>query len=191
MRRIFLLLALPLLAAEDASALLANLARASAPAQRMDAMKALQALSDQKALQDAWAQAVRRKGALGLGEEERATLWMERVYWGIDWRQREALARELQAFRKDFPSHPSYVKGLKAVMDREARYGTLEGLEAYLKAFAQDLPEPDRAKYADRVQRFRAGGEPLPLTLKDWDGKPFDLASLKGRPVLLYFWSSG
>ena len=37
---------------------------------------------------------------------------------------------------------------------------------------------------------FRVGGEPLPLTVENLDGKTFDLAALSGKAVLLYFWAS-
>lgn len=194
MRLATFLLAVPCLAlaAEDPAALLKDLAKAAAPSERMAAMKAIQAAGDKDALQAAWAKAVREKGALGLDEEQRANLWMERIYWGLDWRDnKKGLVAEMEAFKAAFPAHPKFVEGLKAVLNREARYGTLEALDAYVKAFGKDLPETDHAKYAERVSRFRAGGEVPELNLKDWDGKPFDLAALRGQPVLIYFWASG
>ena len=183
-----LLFALPGLAAEDPSALLKTLAKAAAPDERREAVKAIQAQKDRAAFDAAWVKAVHENN-LGLSEAERANLWMEYAWWGMK-NEPEAVIQELQAFRKACPKSEAYGKGLKNILNREALYGKPGTLEAYVKAFGGDLPETDRAYFTERVSRFRKGGQPPPFLLKDWDGKSFDLGAQKGRAVLIYSWGS-
>jgi thiol-disulfide isomerase/thioredoxin len=52
------------------------------------------------------------------------------------------------------------------------------------------LALPGRAHAAHVVRPWPAARPAPPLALTDLDGKPWTLASVKGRPVLLNFWAS-
>lgn len=65
--------------------------------------------------------------------------------------------------------------------------------EEALSDLATELPNTRFGRIAgDRLKAmdFRVGGETLPLTLENLDGKTFDLAAQSGKVVLLYFWAS-
>lgn len=191
----FLLLALPPVPS-DPEGLLRELARSAASKAEPDklvratAMTAIQKHADAKAIDALW-EAALKEDALKLPPEQRSALWKERLSWRIPYREQARVTAELEAFAKAFPGDPGPREALQRVMAREARYGDPAFLQALFDRFGKDLPEADRAKYAERLARFKPGGEPPPLAAQDWDGKPFDLSALKGKPVLLYYWASG
>ncbi|MGL4595291.1 MAG: TlpA family protein disulfide reductase, partial [Thermoguttaceae bacterium] len=53
---------------------------------------------------------------------------------------------------------------------------------------AANKPVAEKAKGA--IRRLTSAGKAIPFSATDVDGKPFDIASLQGKNVLLYFWDS-
>lgn len=195
----FLLLLLPGAAlpgdAEDARALLKNLAKAAAktpvvPAERNGATSAILRFGDQAAMDAEWRKAVREKGP-GLSDDERAALWGQLVYMDANRKRQALLAEELEAFHSAFPKHPAFAAGLSTVLDWEYMRGNPDNLPVFLAAYGDKLPEKERKRWADRLAAFHAGAAAPPLAGKTWNGEGVDLAALKGRPVLLYYWASG
>jgi len=65
-----------------------------------------------------------------------------------------------------------------------------------LLAVAVTVPPRGDAQSTPLQERLRAldvsplAGDPSPFTLTGLDGQRYSLASLKGRPALLYFWAT-
>ena len=71
--------------------------------------------------------------------------------------------------------------------------GTLPQLQqqAVLEDLSQEkTPEPARSMAKDALRTIKRLGHPLELKFTALDGRPTDLASLKGKVVLIDFWST-
>ncbi|MCL2305193.1 MAG: TlpA family protein disulfide reductase [Planctomycetaceae bacterium] len=61
----------------------------------------------------------------------------------------------------------------------------------WYKQLASEMPQSDHGKRAaGAVRRITSVGKVVPFKSKTASGAAFDLASLKGNPVVLYFWDS-
>jgi thiol-disulfide isomerase/thioredoxin len=101
--------------------------------------------------------------------------WFESLATFVEDHPRAAEASEalLQlAFRDEFEGRDA---------EAIARYGEI----------AKSFPEtPQARKAAGAVRRLESVGQPLDLAGTSLDGKQVSVASLKGRPVLVHFWST-
>jgi cytochrome c biogenesis protein CcmG/thiol:disulfide interchange protein DsbE len=115
--------------------------------------------------------------------ESDPTMLMQTTYW-ID-RDRKLLVKEEAVVRSTTPEH-----------NFESRMTTTYTVAQFNTLLPDSLFKFVPAKNAERIAKFESSSVELagklapPLKLKTLDGKDFDLASLRGKPVLLDFWAT-
>lgn len=98
---------------------------------------------------------------------------------------------QLQQFVHDYPQSPDAAEAmLQLAISAELAGKTNEALD-WFRRIAKDFPDSDlRAKAQGAQRRLEAVGKPLPLAGKTLDGRSLDLASLKGKVVLVHYWAT-
>ncbi|MFM8415247.1 MAG: redoxin family protein [Planctomycetota bacterium] len=99
-----------------------------------------------------------------------------------------------ESLAKFVEDHPKATEAAEALLQLAFR-DEFEGRDAEAIArygeLAASFPEtPQARKAAGAVRRLESVGKPLGLSGKTLDGKQLAVESLKGRPVLVHFWST-
>jgi peroxiredoxin len=101
----------------------------------------------------------------------------------------QAVEAEIISFAADFPKHealPQLETSRAALWEKRDRAKALTILNELTKR-----ENPEVAREATALLRFKnILREPLPLAFTALDGSAFDIATLRGKVVLVYFWSS-
>ena len=98
---------------------------------------------------------------------------------------------ELEAFVAKYPDAPEAAESLLQLAFRdEFENREQEAVKRYGEVVKAFPDTPQARKAAGAVRRLESVGKPLVLTGPTLDGKPFSLASLKGVPVLVHYWST-
>ena len=98
---------------------------------------------------------------------------------------------DLEAFANEYSTSPDAAEAmLQLGMSHEFAGQTDKAKEWYQK-LAKDFPNTPQAKKASGVlRRLTSIGQPLRFAAKDVKGKPVNVAALRGRVVLIQFWST-
>jgi len=98
---------------------------------------------------------------------------------------------DLKTFTDTYPKAPESAEALLQLAFRDEFEGRdAEAVERYA-AIAATFPDtPQARKAAGAVQRLECVGKPLALAGPTVDGKQVSVASLKGVPVLVHYWST-
>lgn len=99
------------------------------------------------------------------------------------------LDNEMQAFAKDFPTHPFSVV---ADMERAELWATLDTAKeaSLLELAAKSTNEQVAAEAKKRIDKKEKLKKPLDISFKDIEGKQVSLAEMKGKVVLIDFWAT-
>lgn len=99
--------------------------------------------------------------------------------------------QQLAAFVQDYPHSPDAAEAmLQLAISAELAGKTSEALD-WFRRIASDFPESELKEKAIGAQRrLESVGKPLPLAGKTLDGRTLDLASLKGKVVLVHYWAT-
>jgi thiol-disulfide isomerase/thioredoxin len=97
----------------------------------------------------------------------------------------------LNKFVESFPASPEAAQAmLQLALSKEFEERETEALEYYNKV-AKSFPGTDMGeKAAGAVRRLESLGKPIAFTGRTVKGEPFDLARLKGRPVVIHYWAT-
>jgi len=97
----------------------------------------------------------------------------------------------LTKFVESFPASPEAAQAmLQLALSKEFEEREPEALEYYNKV-AKLFPGTDMGeKAAGAVRRLESLGKPIAFTGRTVKGEPFDLAKLKGRPVVIHYWAT-
>lgn len=97
----------------------------------------------------------------------------------------------LTKFVETFPTSPEAAQAmLQLALSKEFEERETEALEYYNKV-AKSFPGTDMGeKAAGAVRRLESLGKPIAFTGRTVKGEPFDLARLKGRPVVIHYWAT-
>jgi len=97
----------------------------------------------------------------------------------------------LTKFVESFPTSPEAAQAmLQLALSKEFEEREPEALEYYNKV-AKLFPGTDMGeKAAGAVRRLESLGKPIAFTGRTVKGEPFDLAKLKGRPVVIHYWAT-
>jgi thiol-disulfide isomerase/thioredoxin len=98
---------------------------------------------------------------------------------------------DLKTFTDTYPKAPESAEALLQLAFRDEFEGRdAEAVERYA-AIAATFPDtPQARKAAGAVQRLECVGKPLALAGPTVDGQQVSVASLKGVPVLVHYWST-
>jgi thiol-disulfide isomerase/thioredoxin len=98
---------------------------------------------------------------------------------------------DLQAFVEAYPKASEAAEALLQLAFRDEFEGRdKEAIERY-RGIAATFPDaPQARKSAGAVRRLESVGRPLELAGTTLDGKPVAVASFKGVPVLVHYWST-
>jgi thiol-disulfide isomerase/thioredoxin len=99
-----------------------------------------------------------------------------------------ALEAEIVSFAADFPKHetlPALQTSRAALWEKRDHARAMTILEELAESGNAEVAKEATARL--RFKNIRC--EPLPLTFTALDGSPFDLAQLRGKVVLVYFWA--
>ena len=97
----------------------------------------------------------------------------------------------LTKFVESFPTSPEAAQAmLQLALSKEFEEREPEALEYYNKV-ATLFPGTDMGeKAAGAVRRLESVGKPIAFTGRTIKGEQFDLAKLKGRPVVIHYWAT-
>ena len=97
----------------------------------------------------------------------------------------------LEAFVKDFAgTRPAADAMLQLAISHEFN-GQDEQATTWYGRIVQDFPDTDMSeKAAGATRRLQSVGKPLELRGTGLDGRPVDLASLRGSVVLVHYWAT-
>ena len=101
----------------------------------------------------------------------------------------QAVDAEITAFANDFPKHeslPTLVPSRAALWEKRDHAKAITILEELSKSANADVAKEAAAQL--RFQQIQR--DPLPLAFTAVDGSAFDIATLRGKVVLVYFWAS-
>jgi thiol-disulfide isomerase/thioredoxin len=98
---------------------------------------------------------------------------------------------QLQQFVRDYPQSPDAAEAmLQLAISAELAGKTSEALD-WFRRIASDFPSSDlKVKALGAQRRLESVGKPLPVVGKTLDGRTLDLASLKGKVVLVHYWAT-
>jgi len=97
----------------------------------------------------------------------------------------------LQGFVKAFPTAVESADALLHLAIDAEYSGKEDDAKKLYSVIATQFPQAAQAKKATgAVRRLDSVGKPLTLSGTTTDGKPFDLKSLAGKPVIVYYWAS-
>ncbi len=98
---------------------------------------------------------------------------------------------DLKTFTETYPKAPESAEALLQLAFRDEFEGRdAEAIERYA-AIAANFPDTAQArKAAGAVRRLESVGKPLSLTGPTLDGKQVAVASFKGVPMLVHYWST-
>lgn len=103
----------------------------------------------------------------------------------------DAWFESLTKFVEDHPQAAEAAEALLQLAFRDEFEGRDADAIVRYGQIAAEFPGTAQArKAAGAVRRLESVGKPLALTGKAVDGKQFSVESLKGRPVLIHFWST-
>lgn len=98
---------------------------------------------------------------------------------------------DLQNFVKEFPNAVESADALLHLAIDAEYSGNEASAKQLYSAISTKFPQATQAKKAaGAVRRLESVGKPLALSGTTTDGKPFDLKSLTGKPVIVYYWAS-
>jgi len=103
----------------------------------------------------------------------------------------EAWFADLAKFVADHPTAPEAAEAMLQLAFRDEFSGRDEDAIGRYTAITTAFPgTPHARKAAGAVRRLGSVGKPLDLAGKALDGKEVSIATLKGGPVLVHFWST-
>ncbi len=103
----------------------------------------------------------------------------------------EAWFESLAKFVEDHPRAAEAAEALLQLAFRDEFEGRDADAIARYGEIAKSFPDTAQARKATgAVRRLESVGKPIDLTGKSLDGKQVSVASFKGRPVLVHFWST-
>ena len=98
---------------------------------------------------------------------------------------------DLEAFVDRYPASPDAAEAMLQIGIAEEFSGNEEAAVGRYRQIATAFPQTAAArKAAGAARRLESVGKPLGLTGTTSDGRPFDLASLQGTPVLVHYWAT-
>jgi thiol-disulfide isomerase/thioredoxin len=98
---------------------------------------------------------------------------------------------ELAAFAEAHPVSPEAAEALLQLAFRDEFEGRDADAITRYNQIVNSFPDtPQARKSAGAIRRLESVGKPLPLSGTSLDGKKVSVASLKGGPVLVHFWST-
>ena len=97
----------------------------------------------------------------------------------------------LEGFLKRYGGTPESAKAmLQLALSKEFEDDEEAALD-YYREVAEKFPNTDEGgKAAGAVRRLESVGKPLNLRGRTVDGKPFELASLRGKPAVVHYWAT-
>ena len=97
----------------------------------------------------------------------------------------------LTKFVDSFPASPEAAQAmLQLALSKEFEERETDALDYYNKV-AKSFPDTDMGeKAAGAVRRLESLGRPIAFTGRTVKNEPFDLARLKGRPVVIHYWAT-
>lgn len=103
----------------------------------------------------------------------------------------DAWFESLATFVEDHPKAPEAAEALLQLAFRDEFEGRdAEAVARYGELATSFAGTPQARKAAGAIRRLGSVGKPLPLAGKTLDGKQLAVEALKGRPVLIHFWST-
>ncbi len=111
---------------------------------------------------------------------------------GVDGEKlQNAWFEDLKAFVEKHPKAPEAAEALLQLGFRDEFEGHEQDAIDRYGAIAKDFPDtPQARKAAGAVRRLQSVGKPLGLAGAGLDGKQVDVASFRGVPVLVHWWST-
>ncbi|MDR2756600.1 MAG: hypothetical protein LBC20_12920 [Planctomycetaceae bacterium] len=111
---------------------------------------------------------------------------------GDDMRAYSKLLENLESLATEFEKTESGIEGMMqlAVYREMSARSAEEPLKWYSKVAQLAAGKPLGEKAKGAIRRLTATGKEIPFQTTDVSGKPFDIATLKGKLVLLYFWDA-
>ncbi len=103
----------------------------------------------------------------------------------------EKWLRGLEQFVKDYPGQDDSAEAMMHLALAEEFAGNDEAATNWYQRVADEFAGSSRAQKASgAVRRIDSVGQPLTLTGKDLAGRTLDVQALRGRVVLVHYWSS-
>lgn len=101
------------------------------------------------------------------------------------------LLEDLEAFVKQYPESEEAPDALLQLAHANEFNADEEGAKSYYNQLAEKYPKSEPGKKATgALRRLNLVGQPLELKGQGIDGKPVDVAALRGKTVLVVFWAS-
>jgi hypothetical protein len=129
-----------------------------------------------------------------IAAQEPAALVSLAWYWSVQLAvargERAEIEAAVAAFRARYPKDPKGARMLLLLAAGEQKHP--ERALAIYREVLEAYPDDAHARFIPgRMRRVEALGRPLPLRFQDVaTGQDVDVASLRGRPVLIHVWSS-
>jgi peroxiredoxin len=106
--------------------------------------------------------------------------------------RQEKLVEGAWALQKDYPDRPNGYELIMAVMDEYGEEGNLPAARALAKELSESSA-PERFKTWSKgfLNRMDSFGKPVAMQFTAVDGRQVNLADMRGKVVLVDFWSTG
>jgi len=102
-----------------------------------------------------------------------------------------AWLKDLEQYVKDYPESPDTAEAMLQLGIAEEFAGQDAPAKKWYAEIVKNFPNSQAAKKAaGAARRLDSVGQAIPLRGTTLDGKSFDLASLKGRVVLVHYWAT-
>ncbi len=150
---------------------------------------------NQKKVDEAFALLTELEKTPGLTHEQRATAGFQRISLYLQSqrdstdRMREAIVAAARGYVSRYPGDR---RGPRLLVEVATICDDVPNLKRNLlnEALRLTSEEPLKLRIADDLKRLDLLGRPLDLTLTTTSGKPFPVSSLRGRVVVVIFWSA-
>ena len=102
-----------------------------------------------------------------------------------------AYQEESKKFVEQYPTSPDAAEAMIQLAINAEFSGKPDEAIGWFKRIATDFSKSDLApKASGAIRRLESVGKAIPLAGKTLEGKTFDLASLKGKIVLVHYWAT-
>ena len=103
----------------------------------------------------------------------------------------EGWLKSLEEFASQHAKSQEAAEALRQIALNKELSQDEDGAVAIYTRIAKDFPDSEHATRASGAKRrLELRGKPLELKGRTADGKPFDIASLKGKAVLVHYWTT-
>jgi thiol-disulfide isomerase/thioredoxin len=98
---------------------------------------------------------------------------------------------ELRQFISAYPRSPDAAEGMLQLAISAEFAGKTDDAISWFSRIANEFPQSDlKPKALGAKRRLESVGKPISLAGKTLDGRSFDLASAKGKVVLIHYWAT-